>query len=535
MKLNNLRIGAKLALAFSLTTLLTIVLGVMAWGQLARVAAGADDLAENWLPSVQAIGNLRVAVNRMRRIESELFVPENKPDLEKYKVDLAARRVDLEKAESVYAPMVTDGRERELFTEFQTNRKTYLDEQAKLLGMLAASTPQAELLGVYFGESAKMYSTMTASVSALIDFNRKSADAAHDAATAVFQQARTLVIVLMLAVVIISVLLAWWITRLITVPLAVAVDMASRVAQGDLSMQVSVSGSDEPAQLMHALSDMRVSLARVVGEVRSNAEGVATASAQIEQGNHDLSSRTEQQAAALEETAASMEELSSTVRQNSDNAQQASQLATQASTVAVRGGEVVGEVVATMKGIDEASRRISDIIGVIDSIAFQTNILALNAAVEAARAGEQGRGFAVVATEVRNLAGRSADAAKEIKALIATSVERVGEGSAQVARAGTTMQDVVQSIQRVADIVAEISIASREQSTGVTQVGETVTQMDQVTQQNAALVEESAAAASSLKSQAQQLVQAVSVFRLASGETALHPLGNASTIARIAN
>ena len=268
-------------------------------------------------------------------------------------------------------------------------------------------------------------------------------------------------------------------------------------------------------QLLQALLQMRDNLARVVSGVRGYAEGVSTASAEIAQGNHDLSSRTESQASALEETAASMEQLNATVRQNADSAQQASQLAASASTVAVQGGEVVAQVVDTMHGINESSRKIADIIGVIDGIAFQTNILALNAAVEAARAGEQGRGFAVVASEVRSLAGRSAEAAKEIKQLITDSVQRVEQGSQLADKAGSTMTEVVGAIRRVTDIMGEISAASREQSSGVAQVGEAVTQMDQATQQNAALVEESSAAASSLSQQAGDLVQAVAVFKLA--------------------
>ena len=294
-----------------------------------------------------------------------------------------------------------------------------------------------------------------------------------------------------------------------------AAALAQSVAAGDLSVQIHLRHGDTTS-LMAQLKTMQESLAKVVTHVRQNADGVATASAQIAQGNQDLSSRTEEQASALEETAASMEELSSTVKQNADNARQGNQLAQSASTVAIRGGEVVGQVVDTMKGINESSRKISDIISVIDGIAFQTNILALNAAVEAARAGEQGRGFAVVASEVRSLAGRSAEAAKEIKSLISDSVQRVEQGTALVDQAGATMTEVVGSIRRVTDIMGEISAASTEQSAGVSQVGEAVTQMDQATQQNAALVEQSAAAAESLKAQAQQLVQAVAVFKLAS-------------------
>ncbi len=296
-----------------------------------------------------------------------------------------------------------------------------------------------------------------------------------------------------------------------------ALGVARAVASGDLRHTTQANGSDEVAQVLLAMNEMQASLTQVVASVCQGAESVATASVEIAQGNQDLSARTESQASALEQTAASMEQLNATVRQNADNARQANQLAMSASTTAVAGGEVVARVVETMKGINDSSRKIADIISVIDGIAFQTNILALNAAVEAARAGEQGRGFAVVASEVRSLAGRSAEAAKEIKMLINASVERVEQGSLQVDKAGATMAEVVTGIRRVTDLMGEISAASNEQSAGVSQVGEAVTQMDQATQQNAALVEEMAAAASSLKSQAQELVATVAVFKLAEG------------------
>jgi methyl-accepting chemotaxis protein len=303
------------------------------------------------------------------------------------------------------------------------------------------------------------------------------------------------------------------------------------VAKGDLTIVMANSGG--PDSLMGVMADMDQSLKKLVTEVRDAAAGIAIASSEIAQGNNDLSARTESEASALQQTSASMEQLSAAVKQNADSARQANQLAQSASTVAVQGGEVVAKVVDTMKGINEASRKISDIISVIDGIAFQTNILALNAAVEAARAGEQGRGFAVVASEVRNLAGRSAEAAKEIKALISASVARVEQGTSLVDQAGSTMSEVVSSIRQVTDIMGQISTASDEQSLGVSQVGEAVTQMDQVTQQNAALVEEMAAAAGSLKSQAQELVQTVSVFKLGtssdSGMPAFHPTPIAKT------
>jgi len=293
----------------------------------------------------------------------------------------------------------------------------------------------------------------------------------------------------------------------------VASDITRRIAAGDLTVAIELKANDQ-SSLLYAIKTMRDSLSGIVGQVRSGAEGVSSASAEIAQGNHDLSARTEHQASALEQTAASMEELNATVKQNAETTKQANQLAQSASQVAVKGGQVVAQVVDTMKGINESSHKISDIISVIDGIAFQTNILALNAAVEAARAGEQGRGFAVVASEVRSLAGRSAAAAKEIKSLINASVERVTQGTTLVDQAGVTMTEVVSSIKRVTDLMGEISAASNEQSLGVGQIGEAVQQMDQVTQQNAALVEEMAAAASSLKSQANELVETVAVFQL---------------------
>jgi methyl-accepting chemotaxis protein len=307
---------------------------------------------------------------------------------------------------------------------------------------------------------------------------------------------------------------AYYLGKELSQPIAHAADIANALADGNLHTDIHPAGSDETVALLQAMATMQSNFNKTVRAVKASADAVATASAEIAEGNHDLSARTEHQASALEETAASMEELGSTVKQNVDSARTANQLAMNASSVAVQGGEVVGQVVETMKGINESSRKIADIISVIDGIAFQTNILALNAAVEAARAGEQGRGFAVVASEVRSLAGRSAEAAKEIKSLIGASVDRVEQGTILVDRAGETMTEVVSSIKRVTDIMGEISAASNEQSLGVSQVGQAVTQMDQSTQQNAALVEEMAAAASALKSQANDLVDVVAVFKL---------------------
>jgi methyl-accepting chemotaxis protein len=307
---------------------------------------------------------------------------------------------------------------------------------------------------------------------------------------------------------------AWALARSIVQPLRQAATSARRMSTGDLTETIAISGRDEATTLLEALFHMQASLSSVVSGVRFNSESVATASSQIAQGNQDLSQRTEEQASALQQTAATMDQLGTTVRSNADNAKRANQLATGASSVAARGGDAVSQVVETMKGIHDSSNRIADIIGVIDGIAFQTNILALNAAVEAARAGEQGRGFAVVASEVRSLAQRSATAAKEIKVLIGSSVDQVGKGTAQVDQAGKTMSEIVESIRQVSEIVAEISSASAEQSVGVGQVGQAVSQMDQATQQNSALVEESAAAAESLRQQATQLVASVAIFKL---------------------
>jgi len=359
-----------------------------------------------------------------------------------------------------------------------------------------------------------VFSELEDRIATLSDSIKSHSEALNLQAAAEVEQSWRLIAATLLLVIVLMLAGAFWLARRMSRPMSYAVDVADRLAQGDLTVPIEPAGNDETAQILASMTRMQLGLERTVREVKSNAVQVATSSAEIAQGNNDLSARTEEQASALEETAASMEQLGSTVRQNADNARQANQLALGASAVAVKGGEVVGQVVDTMKGINDSSKKIADIIGVIDGIAFQTNILALNAAVEAARAGEQGRGFAVVAGEVRNLAQRSAEAAKEIKGLIGTSVERVEQGSALVDRAGATMNEIVTAIRRVTDIMGEISSASAEQSAGVAQIGQAVGQMDQATQQNAALVEQSAAAAESLRAQAQQLVQAVSVFKL---------------------
>jgi methyl-accepting chemotaxis protein len=348
----------------------------------------------------------------------------------------------------------------------------------------------------------------------LVALQKALAKKEHEKVMSLSDSSRILMAAVGAVVMVLGGVLAWLLSRSITKPLSNAVAVARTVAAGDLGSRIEVSSKDETGQLLLALKDMNESLLKTVTDVRSGTDTIATASKQIAAGNFELSSRTEQQAGALEETASSMEELTSTVKQNADNARQANLLASSASDVATKGGAVMTQVVETMESINESSRKIFDIISVIDGISFQTNILALNAAVEAARAGEQGRGFAVVASEVRNLAQRSASAAKDIKNLIDDSMNRVNAGSKLVTEAGSTMDQIVESVKRVTDIMTEIAAATAEQSTGIEQVNQAVGQMDQVTQQNAALVEEASAAAQSLQDQAVSLAQAVSFFQL---------------------
>jgi len=400
---------------------------------------------------------------------------------------------------------------------FATQRSRYVSEGLRpgLAALNIGDFKEAQRIAI--SVLPQVYAPTYASMAALIQIQLKEAKLEYDTALNRYESIRLWSILSVVLGVLSAALLGFFMIGGISRAIRQATTMTSAVASGDLTVDTPIRGEDEIAGLLRALAGMKDSLIRVVATVRQGSESVATASAEIAQGNNDLSARTESQASALEQTSAAMEQLGATVVQNADSAARANQLALNASTVAVQGGQVVGQVVETMKGINDSSRKIADIISVIDGIAFQTNILALNAAVEAARAGEQGRGFAVVASEVRSLAGRSAEAAKEIKGLINDSVRRVEQGSTLVDRAGVTMTEVVNAIKRVTDLMGEISSASKEQSIGVAQVGEAITQMDQATQQNAALVEEMAAAASSLKSQANDLVGTVALFKLPAG------------------
>ncbi|APW40055.1 methyl-accepting chemotaxis protein [Rhodoferax koreense] len=522
MQFSDLKIGTRLGAGIVLAAAL---LAKMVWIGVANMAALQRELEMangDRLPKIIAAkdikDNLRARAILTRNIVLVDDIDANRKTVERLaEVRNQYARIDKQLQETVVHP---DGKAALSKLEAAV---AALREPTDRVVQLGVADKNAEATDVLLKVVAPLQATATDAADAFAEMQIKLGKAAEEQARAAYNTAFTFLILLGLAAVALLCGLGWLLVRSITRPLNQAVEVSRAVAAGDLSLQFEATGRNETSQLLLALKAMQASLAQVVGNVRQNAEGVATASAQISHGNNDLSARTEQQASALQQTAASMEELSSTVKQNADNARQANQLAQSASTVAVRGGDVVGQVVETMKGINDSSKKIADIISVIDGIAFQTNILALNAAVEAARAGEQGRGFAVVASEVRSLAQRSADAAKEIKNLISASVERVDQGTTLVDQAGVTMQEVVTAIRRVTDIMGEISAASTEQSQGVSQVGEAVTQMDQATQQNAALVEESAAAADSLSLQAQQLVQAVAVFKLIHGPAVAAP------------
>ncbi|MBS7779752.1 methyl-accepting chemotaxis protein [Acidovorax sp. CCYZU-2555] len=525
MRYAHLKIGTRLTLAFSVLLLITAgIAGMAVWRlealkeanqAIATVQMQRALLTQRWASAIEA--------NWVRT--SALMRSSEPAYLTTLRNDMATASESVNQAQKQLEELVHDDRGLALMAEVTKQRKIYSDFRSGLQKRLAQGDDVSQERD---GQLKTLADSYLKSVYAVADDAAKSLTAvqaqAHDSATT----SQVLLTAGAALALLIGLLLGAMTTRSITRPIHRAAEVAGAIRNGDLTSKIDATGKDETAQMLRRLAGMQDNLRNIVAHVRQGSEAVATASAQIASGNSDLSGRTEEQASALEQTAASMEQLGSTVRQNADNARQANQLALNASTVAVQGGDVVAQVVGTMKGINDSSRKIADIIGVIDGIAFQTNILALNAAVEAARAGEQGRGFAVVASEVRSLAQRSAEAAKEIKALITASVERVEQGTQQADLAGETMTQVVGAIRRVTDIMGEISAASSEQSTGVGQVGEAITQMDQATQQNAALVEESAAAADSLQRQAQELVEAVAVFRLDDGHASAPRLAPAA-------
>jgi methyl-accepting chemotaxis protein len=518
MHISSLSVGLRLGISFVIILLITVLIAATGIWRIGTLQAASERVATQEIEQQTLVEDWASDI-RLNWVRTEAFLKAIDPAyMEKLTTDTqATAKRTQDKVRRIEALVQSDKGRSQLAAIAQAS-KAYDDKLAEIRELHRGGEPNVPtmvdkdlrpLADQYLQSLDVLRGTMAAQLAQ-----------GQQEASSLAQASRMLLGVATLVAVALGALLAWMVTRSIVLPVLRGKLAAERIADGDLTHTIAAQGTDETAQLLQALAAMQQRLANIVGNVRLGAEGVAAASAEIASGNNDLSARTEQQAGALEETAASMEELGSTVRLNADNARTANQLAMTASSVAVQGGDVVAEVVETMKGINASSNKIADIISVIDGIAFQTNILALNAAVEAARAGEQGRGFAVVASEVRNLAGRSAEAAKEIKTLIMASVERVEKGTQLVDKAGVTMSEVVGSIRRVTDIMGEISAASGEQSQGVAQVAEAITHMDQTTQQNAALVEESAAAADSLKSQAAQLVEAVAVFRLAAGSEA---------------
>jgi len=513
--LKNMSIAAKLSAAFALMLALLAAISLFCYSRLHVVHAESQAISSNRLPATSAAHGMATDMANHRIALFQLVAAKSNPDKTKAAEDgMAAAAESFKQHSAIYKALISDADEQKLYERFSKSLTQYIAD-AKTIGGFMTDSNFDEATRLQNGDARQAYLESEKLITELVALNEAAARTSAAQSDSAYRSALLGLLLVGLVAAGIAVAMAVALVRGITRPLSQAVSAADRVAGGDLSLDIEFSGTDETARLLQAMQRMQQSLVETVSSVRSGADSVATASAEIAQGNSDLSARTEDQAASLEETSATMEQLNATVRQNAENAAQANQLAQSATQVARDGGTVVGEVVTTMRGIEDSSKRIADIISVIDGIAFQTNILALNAAVEAARAGEQGRGFAVVAGEVRSLAQRSAEAAKEIKSLINDSVERVQSGTQLVDRAGQTMQGVVSSVQKLADLIGEISSASREQSSGISQVGEAVTQLDHATQQNAALVEESAAASESLKTQARSLLEAVASFKLA--------------------
>ncbi|WP_290902201.1 methyl-accepting chemotaxis protein [Aquabacterium sp.] len=511
-----LKIATRLALGFGAVIALGVGMVAYAAYALYDLDQHVDELAQNRMVKVAEFGEVRDNMQSIGRYTRNVIIHTDPAFVAEEQKKIAELRAKNSELLTVLDKQIVLPKGRELFTVIKDNRGPYNASLDRAMA-LAIQGDKEGAGKVLFQETRPLQDLVFKAVDGSRDMQQAIADDLVRRSKASARFGVWLMSGLALLMAAVGAAVAWMIGRNLRASLGAEPDELSeavaRVADGDLGQALRAIPGDTRSVLAN-VARMQASLSKVVAHVRENSESVATASAQISQGNADLSQRTEEQASALEETAATMEQLGATVRTNADSARQANQMAQGASSVAVQGGEVVGKVVSTMQGISDSSRKIGDIIGVIDGIAFQTNILALNAAVEAARAGEQGRGFAVVAGEVRTLAQRSAEAAREIKSLIGHSVAQVEQGSVLVDEAGKTMDEIVVAIRKVSDIVGEISAASVEQSSGVQQVGDAVNQMDQATQQNAALVEQSAAAAESLKNQAHQLVEAVAVFRL---------------------
>ena len=513
MNIANMKIGARLGAGFAAVILLMVMLIVFSSTSLSNISELNKKIIDKDWVKVNAAQTINALTSSNGRLTLGLFILGDADQIARSyeqinlnKKAIASMIATLD--QTIYLP---EG--RAILEDIKRDRQIYVDSFSQVARLLEQQKHEAAAR-LMNGETLPVLQRLQARLSELVELQKKIVAESGEAINDHIAATRKLMITLGLAAMLLSIVIAYRIGRGITGPIQDAVKVAQTVAAGDLSSEIRVRGNDETGLLLQALKQMNQNLLDIVAKVRAGTDSIATASAQIASGNLDLSARTEEQASALEQTAASMEELTATVRQNAEHARLARQLAASASSVATEGGAVVAQVVDTMSSIHASSRKVVDIIGVIDGIAFQTNILALNAAVEAARAGEQGRGFAVVATEVRNLAQRSAAAAKEIKALIGTSVDQVAAGSKLVADAGNTMDQVVASVQRVTDIMQEISHASQEQSAGIEQINQAIIQMDQVTQQNAALVEEAAATSAALEQQAGTLAGVVSTFKL---------------------
>ncbi|MBX9901050.1 MAG: MCP four helix bundle domain-containing protein [Burkholderiaceae bacterium] len=513
MNIFKLRIGARLYGAFAILLILLCASSFVGWRSLTKQKNQIFEITEVFQQKILLSTKMRNNLNIVVRNVGNYVLFKEPEARKKYKDQIVEARGNVDSAIDELGKSMKSEEENKAYDAILEHRKIARPFLKKVLEQVDAGTDDEAI--ATFKTAQEKVDEWFVTVSQMVELQKKSSANYNEMVQSDSKFSINLIFSLALLCIGLGALLAWSITRSVTQPINEAIRITEVVAAGDLTANIDTHSHDETGQLMTALKSMNDSLVSIVKQVRTSTDAIATGSSEIAAGNMDLSSRTEQQAGSLEETASSMEELTSTVRQNADNARQANQLAVTASDVATRGGSIVTQVVDTMGSINTSSKKIVDIIGVIDGIAFQTNILALNAAVEAARAGEQGRGFAVVASEVRSLAQRSAAAAKEIKELIGNSVEQVEIGTKLVDQAGATMMEVVESVKRVTDVVSEITAASQEQTSGIDQINIAITQMDQVTQQNAALVEEAASAAESLQNQANILVDAVSVFKLA--------------------